>query len=111
MATVTVPPVTPPANHHHGSRSTTSARVVATTIALKDGARIASTNNAAGEGPGRSNLMAAPTSDNLQRLAHLLDTGALEVHIQQTYPLDQAAAAMNALATTHTRGKLALHFP
>jgi NADPH:quinone reductase-like Zn-dependent oxidoreductase len=79
--------------------------------ALKDGARVASTNNAAGEGPGRSNLMATPTTDNLQRLAHLLDTGALQVHIQQTYPLDQAAAAMNALATTHTRGKLALHVP
>ena len=76
--------------------------------ALKDGARVASPNNAAGEGPGRSNLMAAPTSDNLNRLAHLLDAGTLKVHIQQTYPLDEAAAAMNALATTHTQGKIAL---
>lgn len=76
--------------------------------ALKDDARVASPNNAAGEGPGRSNLMAAPTSDNLNRLAHLLDAGTLKVHIQQTYPLDQAAAAMNALATTHTQGKIAL---
>jgi NADPH:quinone reductase-like Zn-dependent oxidoreductase len=76
--------------------------------ALKDGARLASTNNAAGEGPGRTNVMAIPTTDNLQRLAQLLDAGALNVHIQQTYPLDHAPAAMNALATTHTRGKLAL---
>ena len=76
--------------------------------ALKDDARVASPNNAAGEGPGRSNLMAAPTSDNLNRLAHLLDAGTLKVHIQQRYPLDQAAAAMNALATTHTQGKIAL---
>ena len=76
--------------------------------ALKDDARVASPNNAAGEGPGRSNLMAAPTSDNLNRLAHLLDAGTLKVHIQQTYPLDEAAAAMNALATTHTQGKIAL---
>jgi NADPH:quinone reductase len=77
--------------------------------ALKDDPRVASTNNAAGEGPGRTNVMAMPTTDNLQRLAQLLDAGTLKVHIQQTYPLDQAAAAMTALGTTHTRGKLALH--
>jgi NADPH:quinone reductase len=76
--------------------------------ALKDGARVASTNNAAGEGPGRTNVMAVAATDNLQRLAQLLDAGTLKVHIQQTYPLDHAAAAMNALATAHTRGKLAL---
>jgi NADPH:quinone reductase len=76
--------------------------------ALKDGARVASPNNAAGEGPGRTNVMAAPTTENLQRLAQLLDAGTLKVCIQHTYPLDQAAAAMNALATTHTQGKIAL---
>jgi NADPH:quinone reductase len=76
--------------------------------ALKHGARVASPNNAAGEGPGRTNVMAAPTPENLERLAQLLDAGTLNVHVQHTYPLDQAAAAMNALATTHTRGKIAL---
>ncbi len=76
--------------------------------ALKDGARVASPNNAAGEGPGRTNLMAAPTSENLQRLARLLDAGTVKVPIHQTYPLEQAAAALNALATTHTQGKFAL---
>jgi NADPH:quinone reductase-like Zn-dependent oxidoreductase len=30
------------------------------------------------------------------------------VHIQRTYPLDQAADALRALATTHTQGKIAL---
>jgi NADPH:quinone reductase len=76
--------------------------------ALKHGARVASPNNAAGEGPGRTNVIAAPTPENLERLAQLLDAGTLKVHIQHTYPLDQAAAAMNALATTHTQGKIAL---
>jgi NADPH2:quinone reductase len=76
--------------------------------ALKDSARVASPNNAAGEGPGRTNVMSVPTAENLQRLAQLLDAGALHVPIQQTYPLDQATAAMNALATTHTQGKVAL---
>jgi NADPH:quinone reductase len=76
--------------------------------ALKDGARVASPNNAAGEGSGRTNLMAAPTSENLERLARLLDAGIVKVPIHQTYPLAQAPAAMNALATDHTQGKLAL---
>ncbi len=76
--------------------------------ALKDGARVASPNNAAGDGPGRTNVMAAPTTDDLQRLAHLLDARRLKVHIHRTYPLDQAPVAMNALATTHTQGKIAV---
>jgi NADPH:quinone reductase-like Zn-dependent oxidoreductase len=52
--------------------------------------------------------MAAPTIENLQRLAQLLDAGNLQVPIQDTYPFEAAAAAMNALATTHTQGKIAL---
>jgi NADPH:quinone reductase-like Zn-dependent oxidoreductase len=74
--------------------------------ALKDGARVASPNNAAGDGPHRTNVMSAPTSEKLERVARLLDDGTLKVHIQHTYPLDEAAAAMNALATTHIQGKI-----
>jgi NADPH2:quinone reductase len=44
---------------------------------LKQGGRLASTLGAAGEGRGRSNLMAIPTPPNLERLAQLLDAGAL----------------------------------
>jgi NADPH2:quinone reductase len=76
--------------------------------ALKDGARVASPNNAAGEGPGRSNVMSAPTSEKLERLARLLDDDTLKIHVQRTYPVDQAAVAMNALANDHTRGKITL---
>src|SRR5215204_3765094 len=36
--------------------------------ALKPGARVASPTGAAGEGPGRSNIMASPTRANLERL-------------------------------------------
>jgi NADPH:quinone reductase-like Zn-dependent oxidoreductase len=49
-----------------------------------------------------------PTSVNLQRLAQLLEDGTLRVPIQQTYELDQAGAALQALGTTHTQGKLAI---
>lgn len=55
--------------------------------ALKDGARIASPTGAAGEGPGRTMVMAAPSAENLQRLGALLADGTLRVPVQGTYPL------------------------
>jgi NADPH2:quinone reductase len=76
--------------------------------ALEDGARVASPTGAAGEGPGRTMVMAAPTTENLDRVAQLLDSGALKVPVQETYELDRAAEALEALGTTHTRGKLAI---
>ena len=78
----------------------------ANAAALKPGGRGATPLGAAGEGPGRSNIMAVPSPDNIERLAQLLDAGVLGVHIQNTYGLDQAADAMDALGTTHTQGKL-----
>jgi len=74
---------------------------------LKDGGRLASPLGAAGDGPGRTNVMAAPTSENLQRLARLLADG-LRVPIHATYELAQAPDALNALAATHTQGKIAI---
>ena len=76
--------------------------------ALKDGARVASPTGAAGEGPGRTMVMAHPTTANLDRVAQLLDSGTLKVPVQATYELDRAAQALQALATTHTQGKLAI---
>jgi NADPH2:quinone reductase len=76
--------------------------------ALKDGARVASPTGAAGEGPGRTMVIAQPTTANLDRVARLLDTGALKVPLQDTYELDRAAEALQALANSHTQGKLAI---
>jgi NADPH:quinone reductase len=76
--------------------------------ALKDGARVASPTGAAGEGPGRTMVMAQPTTTNLDRVAQLLDSGALKVPVQDTYPLERATEALQALATSHTQGKLAI---
>jgi NADPH2:quinone reductase len=53
-------------------------------------------------------VMAAPTPENLDRLARLLADGTLRVHVQATYELAQAPDALSALATTHTQGKLAI---
>ena len=76
--------------------------------ALRDGARVASSNGAAGEGPGRINVIAVPSEDNLRRLGALLDDGTLQVHIHETFEFDRATDALRALATEHVRGKLAI---
>jgi NADPH:quinone reductase-like Zn-dependent oxidoreductase len=77
--------------------------------ALKPGARVASPTGAAGDGPGRTNVMAAPTPDNLQRLGALLTDGTLRIPVQATYELAQAPQALSALTGEHTQGKLVLH--
>jgi NADPH2:quinone reductase len=76
--------------------------------ALKDGARVASPTGAAGEGPGRTMVMASPTAENLKRLGALLADGTLRVPVQATYDLAQAPEALGALAGQHTQGKLAI---
>ena len=78
------------------------------TSLLKEGGRLASPLGAAGEGPGRFNIVAEPTPANLRRLAELLDAGTLRVPIQRSYRLEQAGEALQALPTSHTQGKLSL---
>ena len=70
---------------------------------LADGGRLASPVGAAGDGPGRFNVMAQPTPANLERLAELLDSGKLRVPIQRSHPLERAGEALQALTTTHTQ--------
>ena len=75
---------------------------------VKDGGRVASPTGAAGEGPGRTMVMAAPTPENLERLGALLAEGTLRLPVHATYEFAQAPEALTALATTHTQGKLAI---
>jgi NADPH:quinone reductase len=76
--------------------------------ALKPTARVASPTGAAGEGPGRTNVMATPSPENLERLATLLADETLRVPVQATYELAQAPEALSALTCQHTQGKLAI---
>jgi len=80
----------------------------ANAAALKKDGRGASPLSAAGDGPGRTNVMAVPTPENLQRLGQLLDAGTLRVPVQSTYGLDQAGEALRAFGTAHTQGKLGI---
>ena len=76
--------------------------------ALKPTARVASPTGAAGEGPGRTNVMATPSPENLERLATLLADETLRLPIQATYELAQAPEALSALTSQHTQGKIAI---
>jgi NADPH2:quinone reductase len=78
---------------------------------VRDGGRIASSAGAAGEGPGRTNVMAVPAAATLERLAGLLADGTLSVPIQASYPLVQADQALKTLTGQHTQGKLAITLP
>src|SRR5215217_6670839 len=76
--------------------------------ALKPEARVASPTGAAGEGPGRTNVMATPSRENLERLGALLADRTLRIPVQRTYEFPQAPQALAALAGEHTQGKLAI---
>ena len=76
--------------------------------ALKTNARVASPNGAAGEGPARTNVMASPTPENLQRLGALLADGALRIPVHATYELARAPEGLASVAGAHTQGKIAI---
>ena len=76
--------------------------------ALKAGGRVSAATNAAGEGPGRTNVMSAPSPAMLERIAKHVADGTVKVPIQRTYDLAQATNALQALGSGHTQGKLAI---
>jgi len=98
-------------NHPHGFDAVLDlvnyAPDVPASLVKGDG-RVASPTGAAGEGAGRTMIMAQPTTKNLERLARLLADRELRVPIQVTYELEQAPDTLTALPTAHTQGKLAI---
>jgi NADPH:quinone reductase-like Zn-dependent oxidoreductase len=80
---------------------------------VRDGGRIATTMNAAnldapaGRAIRATNVSGTPTRQKLADLAEQVAAGTLQIEIQQTFPLDEVAAAFSAF-TAGTRGKLVL---
>ena len=70
--------------------------------------RVASPNGATGEGLARTNVMASPTPENLQRLGALLAEGALRIPVHATYELARAHEGLASVAGAHTQGKIAI---
>jgi len=54
------------------------------------------------------NIMASPTTENLRRLTRLLDDRRIAIPIQEDYAIADAAGALQALATRHMQGKIAI---
>ncbi len=46
------------------------------------------------------------TTERLTKLAELVDKGAIKVHVDKVFPLDQAGEALTYLQTGHPRGKV-----
>lgn len=82
--------------------------------ALRDGGRLVTlveqpTDTKFSErGLGCAWIFAAPHGAQLAELAALVDAGRLTVHVEASWPLEQAAEAHERLETRHVRGKLAL---
>ncbi|MBI2145563.1 NADP-dependent oxidoreductase [Candidatus Woesearchaeota archaeon] len=48
------------------------------------------------------------TSEKLAELAKLIDAGAIKIHIDKTFPLDETADALEHLQNNHPRGKVVI---
>jgi NADPH:quinone reductase-like Zn-dependent oxidoreductase len=48
------------------------------------------------------------TTEYLTELAEMVDKGALKVHVDKTFPLEQAGAALDHLERESLRGKVVL---
>ena len=53
-------------------------------------------------------IFAVPNGAQLTEIAALVDEGRLTVHVERTFPLEEAARAHELLEARHVRGKLAL---
>jgi NADPH:quinone reductase-like Zn-dependent oxidoreductase len=81
---------------------------LATTQALAaPGARVASITRAT-EHEGTIAVYLHLDGDDFTRLVELAEEGELTVHVDRTFPLDQAAEAQQLLARGHVRGKIVL---
>jgi NADPH:quinone reductase-like Zn-dependent oxidoreductase len=48
------------------------------------------------------------TTEGLTKVAELVDDGALKVHVDKTFPLEQASAALQHLENQSPKGKVVL---
>jgi len=63
---------------------------------------------AAAHGVRSAHVFVQPNVDELSEIARLVDSGKVKPHVEKVFPLPQAAAAQEAVATHHTRGKIVI---
>ncbi|MBF4595596.1 zinc-binding dehydrogenase [Curtobacterium flaccumfaciens] len=76
--------------------------------ALRDGGRVVSATNAAGEGEGRTNVNHMPGKAMLSRVAEHLSDGTIVIHISETGSLDHLPDALTSFRSHHHHGKVTL---
>jgi len=67
-----------------------------------------SAEKAAAHGVRVAHVFVQPIVEELDEIAKLVDSGELKVTLEKVFPLAQAAAAQESVATKHTRGKIVL---
>jgi NADPH:quinone reductase-like Zn-dependent oxidoreductase len=63
---------------------------------------------AAARGVRAAHVFVQPNVDELDEIARLVDSGKVKPVVEKVFPLKEAAAAQQAVATHHTRGKIVL---
>lgn len=63
---------------------------------------------AAAHGVRSAHVFVQPNVDELNEIARLVDAGKVKPHIEKVFPLPQAAAAQEAVASHHTSGKIVI---
>lgn len=80
--------------------------------AVRDGGRAVGIVPPVPEDPGRGIrtgfMFGRPDGARLRELARLIDAGALRVHLQEVFPLEEAARAHALVDSGHVRGKVVL---
>jgi NADPH:quinone reductase-like Zn-dependent oxidoreductase len=76
--------------------------------ALREGGRLASTVDLNIDRLGGRLVAGHPDPDRLAALVADVAEGALDVHIDRTFPLEQGPAALELIAQRHVRGKLVI---
>jgi NADPH:quinone reductase-like Zn-dependent oxidoreductase len=82
--------------------------LVTTQALAARGARVASITRSTSEYAETMDVHVHLDGDDLTRLVELAEEGKLTVHVERTFPLDQAAQAQRLLAGGHARGKIVL---
>jgi len=91
-----------------GSRSLSTLRPGGLIINAPTGSWPTFAEEAAAAGVRATTFTVSPDAATLAVIARLIDSGDVRVHIDEIYPLSDAAEAHRALERGHTRGKLVL---
>ena len=91
-----------------GTRSLAVLRPGGLIINVPSGSWPTLIEDAAAAGVRATTYKVSDDGSTLAVIARLLDSGDVHVHIDRVFPLDDAAAAHEAMETGHTRGKIVL---